>query len=374
MSTPVKYSPDAIEIELIRSLYDGLLPSLVMSVGFILCGALIIEQSGDLLITGPYAVGVLASITRLLIAWRDALSAGKPAITLGEARRLERRYAASYIVFAAMLGFFAARGLALPDPAIDKLAICLVIGYAAGVAAGTSLRPRIAVASLLLAVMPPVVTMLSAGKPLHIATALMTAAFLVGGIFSLRKRHARALDDIGRRLTFASLARSDGLTDLPNRLALREWFDRNVRDAKLRPIALHCLDLNGFKLVNDSFGHPVGDELLTAVAKRISGTLREGDIAARLGGDEFVIVQLQIDNSDEAYMLAERIAASIARPFAIGSHDVRVSTSIGYIVCDDLSRDLEQLISLADEALYTAKRSGRSICRYQDAAKVRAAA
>jgi GGDEF domain-containing protein len=115
--------------------------------------------------------------------------------------------------------------------------------------------------------------MLGAGKPLHIATALMTAAFLAGGIFSLRKRHARALDDIGRRLTFASLARSDGLTDLPNRLALRGWFDRNVRDAKLRPIALHCLDLNCFKPVNDSFGHPVGDELLTAVARRISGTL-----------------------------------------------------------------------------------------------------
>jgi hypothetical protein len=141
MSTPVKYSPDAIEIELIRSLYDGLLPSLVMSVGFLLCGALIIAQSGDLLIAGPYVVGVIASIARLFIAWRDAPGADNPAITLAEARRLERRYAASYIVFAAMLGFFAARGLALPDPAIDKLAICLVIGYATGVAAGTSLRP-----------------------------------------------------------------------------------------------------------------------------------------------------------------------------------------------------------------------------------------
>jgi predicted signal transduction protein with EAL and GGDEF domain len=68
------------------------------------------------------------------------------------------------------------------------------------------------------------------------------------------------------------------------------------------------------------------------------------------------------------------MAASIARPFAIGSHDVRVSTSIGYIVCEDVSRDFEQLISLADEALYTAKRSGRSICRYRDAAMVQAAA
>jgi diguanylate cyclase (GGDEF)-like protein len=273
-----------------------------------------------------------------------------------------------------MLGFFAARGLALPDPAIDKLAVCLIIGYAAGVAAGTSLRPRIAITSLLLAVIPPVLTMLATGKTLHIATALMTSAFLAGGIFSLRKRHARALDEIGLRLTFASLARRDGLTELPNRLALREWFERHVRAAKLRPIALHCLDLNGFKPVNDRFGHPVGDALLTAVAKRLSGTLRDGDIAARLGGDEFVIVQLQIGNPDEAYMLAERVAASIARPFAIGSHDVRVTTSIGYIVCEDVTRDLEQLISLADEALYTAKRGGRSICRYREIEGVQNAA
>ncbi|ALJ13419.1 hypothetical protein [Sphingopyxis macrogoltabida] len=89
MSTPVKYSPDAIEIELIRSLYDGLLPSLVMSLGFLICGALIIEQSGDMLIAGPYAIGVLASIARLLVASRDAAAADNPAITLGEARRLD---------------------------------------------------------------------------------------------------------------------------------------------------------------------------------------------------------------------------------------------------------------------------------------------
>lgn len=374
MSTPVKYSPDAIEIELIRSLYDGLLPSIVMSVGFLVCGALMTQQSGDALIVWPYVLGVLASVVRLAIARRDAPAVAATTIPLDGARRLERRYAIGYIVFAAMLGVFAARALALPDQSIDKLAICLIIGYAAGVAAGTSLRPRIAIASLLLAVMPPVVTMLATGKTLHIATALMTAAFLAGGIFSLRKRHARALDEIGRRLTFASLARSDGLTELPNRLALREWFDENVRAAKLRPIALHCLDLNGFKPVNDSYGHPVGDMLLAAVAKRLAGTLREGDIVARLGGDEFAIVQLQIANPDEAYMLAERVAASIARPFAIGSHDIRVTTSIGYLVCEDATRDLEQLISLADEALYSAKRSGRTICRFEEVASVQAAA
>lgn len=374
MAPTAKYSPDAIEIELIRSLYDGLLPSLVMSAGFLICGALIVERSGDLLIAAPYVAGALASLIRLGIAWRDRPRAVLPHLDLDEARRLERRFAASYILFAAMLGLFAARAVVLPDPAFDKLAVCLVIGYAAGVAAGTSLRPHIAIASLLLAVGPPVVVMLAAAHPLHLATALMMSAFLGGGIFSLRKRHARALDEIGMRLTFAALARSDGLTELPNRLALREWFDRHVRNASEQPIAVHCLDLDGFKPVNDSYGHPVGDALLAAVAKRLAGTLREGDIVARLGGDEFAIIQLAIASPDEAYMLAERVAASVARPFAIGDREIRVSTSIGYVLCEDRSRDLEQLLSLADEALYAAKRSSRSICRHREIVTIQAAA
>jgi len=374
MQPAQKHSPDAIEIELIRSLYDGLIPSIVMSAGFLLCGGLIIAQSGDAAILIPFVAGVFASLCRLAIAWCDAPRAASPWLDIAEARRLERRFATAYVTFAAMLGLFAARALALPDQAIDKLAICLVIGYAAGVAAGTGLRPRIAVFSLLLAVLPPALTMLASGKTLHVATALMTSAFLAGGLVSLRRRHARALDEIGLRLSFAALARRDTLTELPNRLALREWFEREVRAGNQSPIALHCLDLNGFKPVNDSYGHPVGDALLAAVAKRIAGTLREGDIAARLGGDEFAIVQLGLRNEDEAYMLAERVAASIARPFAIEARDLKVTTSVGYLVCEDPSRDLEQLLSLADEALYTAKRSGRAICRHEEIIVVQAAA
>ncbi len=374
MTPAHKHSPDAIEIELIRSLYDGLIPSLVMSAGFVICGALVIEHSRDAALYIPYSTGVLASLFRLYIAWRDAPRVAALSLSIATARRFERRFASAYIAFAAMLGLFAGRALWLPDPALDKLAICLVVGYAAGVAAGTGLRPRIAIASLLLAVVPPVVVMLATGKPLHVATALLTGALLAGGIFSLRKRHARALDEIGLRLSFAALARRDGLTELPNRLALREWFVREVRTGHHCPIAVHCLDLNGFKAVNDGHGHPVGDALLAAVAKRIAGTLREGDIAARLGGDEFAIIQRDIRNPDEAYMLAERLAASIARPFVIGDRDLTVATSIGYLICEDATRDLEQLLSLADEALYTAKRSGRTICRHDAIIMVRAAA
>ncbi|WP_447764674.1 diguanylate cyclase domain-containing protein [Sphingopyxis panaciterrae] len=378
MQHETKHAADAIEIELIRSLYDAFLPSVIMSVGFVLCGALIAWRTGDPMLELLLLPGLVASILRLLVVWRDNREAARPRLTIVAARRLERRFALTYYAFAAILGVFGMRVFWLPSHGAGAhlLMLALLIGYAAGVAAGVGLRPRIAIPSMTVAVVPPVVAIVASGKPLYAATAFMTCAFLVGGIFSLRKRHARALIDIGRRLTFASLARQDALTALPNRLALRESYDDADYAATggARFIALHCLDLNGFKPVNDRFGHPMGDALLAAVAKRLAGAIRESDMAARLGGDEFAIVQHDIAHPDEARLLAQRIVAAVGRPYRIGEQTLHISTCVGYIVADDPTQDLEQLISLADAALYSAKRSGVSVKCYEPPVGERAAA
>lgn len=378
MQHETKHAADAIEIELIRSLYDGFLPSVIMSVGFVLCGALIAWRTDDPILEALLLPGLVASILRLLVVWRDNREAARPRLAIAAARRLERRFALTYYAFAAILGIFGLRVFWLPSHGAGAhlLMLALLIGYAAGVAAGIGLRPRIAIPSMIVAVAPPVVAILAAAKPLYAATAVMTCAFLAGGIFSLRKRHARALVDIGRRLTFASLARQDALTALPNRLALRESYDEAdyaAADAT-RLTALHCLDLNGFKPVNDRFGHPMGDALLAAVAKRLAGAIRESDIAARLGGDEFAIVQRDIVHPDEARLFAQRIVAAIGRPYRIGEQTLHISTCVGYVVAEDSTRDLEQLISLADEALYAAKRNGIGVKRYEPPVGERAAA
>ncbi|ALJ13649.1 GGDEF domain-containing protein [Sphingopyxis macrogoltabida] len=378
MQHEVKHAADAIEIELIRSLYDGFLPSLIMSVGFVLSGALIVRGTGDPILEALLLPGLVASILRLIVMWRDGKAAARPRLTIAAARHLERRFAVTYYAFAAVLGLFGLRVFWMPSTGAGNhlLMLALLIGYAAGVAAGIGLRPRIAIPSMVMAVAPPVVAIVASAKPLYAATAVMTCAFLLGGIFSLRKRHARALVDIGRRLTFASLARHDGLTALPNRLALRESYDEaEYAAAGSTPlIALHCLDLNGFKPVNDRFGHPTGDALLAAVARRLAGAIRESDIAARLGGDEFAIVQRDLTHPDEARLFAQRIVAAIGRPYRIGEHTLNISTCVGYVVADDATRDLEQLISLADEALYVAKRNGIGVKRYEPPAGERAAA
>jgi diguanylate cyclase (GGDEF)-like protein len=367
-------SADAIEIELIRSLYQGQLPSVIMALGFAICGTLLASQTDDKVILVSLIGGIAASIARIAIAARDAERAASEAFEIEVARTLERRFAWAYIAFAVMLGLFAARSLSLPMPGAHLLVVCLVMGYAAGVAAGAALRPRLAIVSLIAAVVPVIIGLISWAAPLHVATGLMTTAFLGGGIFSVRKRHRRALDDVGLRLSLAALARHDGLTQLPNRLALREWFEGSSRSMDTTCIAVHCLDLNDFKPVNDQFGHPVGDALLTAVANRLEGCLREGDIAARLGGDEFSIVQRGIAHDDEARLLAQRIVASIAKPFSIGEHRIRISTAVGYVLSRDPRHDLEQLISLADEALYTAKRNNLPVIAWEPAKRSRSAA
>lgn len=358
---------DAVEVELIRSLYEALVPAIIMSVGFVGCGALIAWHTGDAVLTLIVAVGAIASIVRLALASHDGRAADDERLTIIEARRLELRFAVSYYAFATTLGLFGARVFWLPASDAHMLTLCLLVGYGAGVAAGIGLRPHIAVPSMLIAVVPPVLVGLTHADILYWASALMTSAFLAGGIFSLRRRHARTLVDIARRLTFSSLARKDGLTDLPNRLALREWFDQTVLvdGGVANIVAVHCLDLDGFKPVNDTFGHPTGDVLLHAVGKRLAGAIRNIDMVARLGGDEFAVIQRGIAHADEAQLLAQRIAAAVARPYRIGECEIRISTCVGYAVCVEPRCDLEELLSLADEALYTAKRGSRGVCRYE---------
>jgi diguanylate cyclase (GGDEF)-like protein len=124
-------------------------------------------------------------------------------------------------------------------------------------------------------------------------------------------------------------------------------------------VALHMIDFDGFKQVNDNYGHPAGDALLRAVAERLARVLRAGDIAVRLGGDEFAIIQKGIAVVDEANLLGRRIVRQLAEPFAIGNLNVRIGASIGIAHAPADTTDIDQLINYADSALYTAKRTGR---------------
>jgi diguanylate cyclase (GGDEF)-like protein len=163
----------------------------------------------------------------------------------------------------------------------------------------------------------------------------------------------------------AHMAHHDALTGLPNRTLLDERLELAVAHAKRGEIvATHLLDLDYFKNVNDTLGHPVGDKLLTMVADRLRRLVQEGETVARMGGDEFAIVQVQVAQPSDATALAQRVIDGVSEPYEIDGHQVVVGASVGISVSvtDGPSPDL--LLRNADLALYRAKSGGRGTLRF----------
>ena len=163
------------------------------------------------------------------------------------------------------------------------------------------------------------------------------------------------------------LALHDGLTDLPNRILLRERLEQALVAAQPdESVSVLYLDLDRFKQVNDTHGHAAGDALLNAVAARIRSCVRKTDTVARIGGDEFIVVQVSNDPLNEAALLAERFVETISAPYEILGHQVHVGVSIGISIAPRDGTSKEQLLHHADLALYRSKEMGRRTYNFFD--------
>jgi len=164
------------------------------------------------------------------------------------------------------------------------------------------------------------------------------------------------------------LAVHDNLTKLPNRALLEDRLEQEIQNAKREStrFSVLFLDLDGFKQVNDAFGHHAGDLLLLQVAERIRASIRARDTLARIGGDEFVLLANASEPADAA-VLAGKLVEEIAKPFLIARHEIRVSTSIGIAVYDRPEQQPPDLLRNADTAMYHAKAMGRNTYCFFDA-------
>ena len=163
----------------------------------------------------------------------------------------------------------------------------------------------------------------------------------------------------------AYLARHDPTTNLPNRVMFREHLEQTFTALGENEIfSVLCLDLDHFKQVNDTLGHPVGDELLKCVAKRLHDCVQDSGLVARIGGDEFAIVQTGIDRPQTSGQLASRIVDSLSTPFDVDGKYIVIGTSIGIAVAPGDGADPDQLLKNADVALYLAKGDGRGRHRF----------
>ncbi|HXB97858.1 MAG TPA: EAL domain-containing protein [bacterium] len=177
--------------------------------------------------------------------------------------------------------------------------------------------------------------------------------------------HVTALRDITRRRNTEEVVRRqawyDALTGLPNRILFLDRLEHALSQARRsgRRLAVLFLDLDRFKLVNDSLGHAAGDQLLQQVAGRLQGLLRKSDTVARLGGDEFTVLLEDAALEADAMAVGRKLVALLSEPFTVMGQEVHIGTSVGAAFFPDHASDGERLIKLADMAMYRAKDSGR---------------
>jgi diguanylate cyclase (GGDEF)-like protein len=179
------------------------------------------------------------------------------------------------------------------------------------------------------------------------------------------------LEDITERRRaeerIAHLAHYDALTGLPNRLLFQERLSRALRNTDRKSqIAVLYIDIDGFKAVNDSLGHSVGDELLKGIATRLRGCISGAGLVARLGGDEFAIIETEVPGQAEITAQVDKIHTELRTPFDCLGHQLMTDASIGIALAAPGENDLEQLVKNADLAMYDAKASGRRTFRFFD--------
>ncbi|NJO79266.1 MAG: GGDEF domain-containing protein, partial [Cyanobacteria bacterium RM1_2_2] len=163
----------------------------------------------------------------------------------------------------------------------------------------------------------------------------------------------------------------DPLTNLPNRALFDQRLDDALTDAHHNAKANHekmmavmFLDLDRFKIVNDTLGHAIGDLLLQNVVHRLTACLRENDLLARWGGDEFVLLLPQMNSREDASVVAYKLIAAFQSPFLLKGHNLKITISVGIAICPEDGTDASILLQNADAALYRAKKLGRNNYQY----------
>ena len=374
--------PNAVYCELVDALFSMRLPIAGMGVLFGAAGAMIFMEHGNMTIGLVTVAAVLVTIARLILLTVYRREAHGTVLTIERVQQWERRYAVGSYAFAALLGALSATVLATHSPLNHLIAVSLIFTFGAGIVSRIGGRPRICVISLLLSTVPTITALAlharnrNAGA-MHteyfVIEALLVAVVTLLSLESVRHLYRSDVEHLTAKHDLADLVRQDALTGLPNRLLLRERFQNSlsITASKDSQLAVHFLDLDGFKIINDRHGHPMGDSVLREVSARLRSTVRSVDTVARIGGDEFIVVQEGVQHEGEAEMLARRIIRNLSAPYLLMNEPICISVSIGIAMAPRHGVDLEHLTACADAALYRSKRGGKAqlyFCTQEDVA------
>jgi diguanylate cyclase (GGDEF)-like protein len=367
--------PDAVYRDLIATLFTMTGPVIGFGVLYALVGLLVYLSGNDAAILALVATGACLTVCRALLI-RSYHKSGGANQTMEVLKRWERRYAVLTYAFAALIAILNLRVLSAHQPLVHLATVSLIFTFGAGIVSRNAGRPRLCLFSQAISVLPVAAGMIihaTAGSPqsLHAQFFLFEGMLLIVvalmSIGSVRHLYRSTVDHLTTKHDLATLARFDPLTGLANRLLVREAFQAKMTSClPENQVAVHYLDLDGFKAINDQFGHPAGDRLLVQAAQRLTATIRSDDVVARLGGDEFLVLQPGVQHPDQAQLLARRMIKQLSEPYSIEGTDMRVSVSIGIALAPTNGLDLDHLMECADGALYRSKAKGKAQVHFCD--------
>ena len=346
--------PPAIQASLVAGLY-GTIP---IFAGGVLNTVAVSSVIAARIATWPFflwaAFEILLSIVRLA-----ALLAGRRAVAEGRAGPTDL-YLLLAILWAAAIGYGTFISIASGDWVAASLACLSAAAMVGGICFRNFAAPRLAAVMILLSLGPCAAAALLSGEPILLVVALQIPFYLASMTLASFHLNRMLVSTVLAERENDRRARHDPLTGLLNRPGLERQIAEWTK-GECAGLTLFYLDLDGFKGINDTFGHVAGDRLLAAVAERLRTVVRSEDAVARIGGDEFVIVSRLLDR-DGAARVGERLVSQVAdRGYAIGVRSLFVGVSIGIAVPGD-GDTLAELLAAADAALYRAKSQGRSRC------------
>ena len=347
--------------ELVRALYST--PKSIFSAT--IAALVIIGISGVLTGDAFYANFFLGFI--IVGAWRSGLVLAYHRTTHDATdTRLIKRWELGALLgawgFAALVGLTGAYTLTMhPGTDVEILISCCVMGYIAGISSRNASRPVVTIGQISFTCVPFILALIMRADIVHFSLAMFIGVLYVSTIVICRTVFDNIVSRHDAFRKIEVLAQRDALTKLWNRAAFLHLLEQHLATiaGTRNSLALIAIDLDRFKDINDTLGHPAGDVVLKEAADRIASAVRPGDEISRIGGDEFLIMLADVDPS-EADATARRILAEFSNPFTIKmTHNV-CGASIGYAIAPTDGSTLDALLRNADLALYEAKKRGRA--------------